>query len=133
MPKLPLLLFASVLAVPAGAQVPISGLGTASNGREDVMRRQWLGNGDRLGPDRDQARAGVLVGQLRQLDRQVGRERDSGQISRSDARRFFRESALIDELYVRYSADGLSAAEADELQNRIYVLRSIPIPRRQSH
>ena len=131
MGKLPLLLFAAAIAAPAATQPPISGLGGGGSGREEGLRRQWLGSGDALHADRDPQRGARLLGQLQQVDRQVDRERDRGLISRADARRIRREAAQIGILYARYSDNGLSDDEADELQTRIDVLRSTPPPPRQ--
>jgi hypothetical protein len=132
MGKLLLFLLAVAAAVPAAAQIPISGIGGAGSGREAALRRQWLGADDRLEPDRDPRRGAELLGQLRQVDRRIERQRDNGQISRGEARRAHREAARIGSLYSQYSGNGLSTAEAAELQTRIQVLAGIPIANRQA-
>jgi hypothetical protein len=48
-----------------------------------------------------------------------------GQLSRKQAKELRREAAEISALETRYAADGLSDAEAAELQTRAEVLRSI--------
>jgi hypothetical protein len=49
--------------------------------------------------------------------------RRAGQLSRSEARQLRREARQIGRLHSRYGADGLSSAEAAELQMRAAVLR----------
>lgn len=53
----------------------------------------------------------------------IGDGRRSGQLSRGEARQLRRETGQLDTLAARYGADGLSAAEARELQVRAEVLR----------
>lgn len=49
--------------------------------------------------------------------------RDSGQLTRRDARRLRRKAGQLDTLTERYGAGGLSDAEARELDTRALVLR----------
>jgi hypothetical protein len=65
-----------------------------------------------------------LARQVDQLHDRVDRARESGTISRQEARQFRREARLIDRLGYRYGDDGLSASENAELQNRIHYLNS---------
>ena len=121
-----------VAAVPAAAQLPISGIGGSGSGREAATRQRWLGPEDRLGPSPDPRSGDGLLVQLRQENRRAERERDDGLISRRESRHIHRETERIRTLYGRYSNDGLSSAEVAELQSRIHLLRSSPRPTAQT-
>jgi hypothetical protein len=62
--------------------------------------------------------------QARHIGRKVERARESGAISRREARQLRREARLIDSLGYQYGRDGFSASEHAELQNRIFYLES---------
>ena len=62
------------------------------------------------------------VGDIR---KQVGRARESGRISRREARQLDRGARLIRRLERRYASDGLSASERRELEARTLHLRSV--------
>ncbi|MBX9882186.1 MAG: hypothetical protein K2X73_09460 [Sphingomonas sp.] len=69
---------------------------------------------------------------LRETRDVIRRERDAGRLTRGEARAFRREAWAIDALADRYGADGLSASEAQELENRARVLRDMAqAPRRR--
>nr|WP_086493559.1 hypothetical protein [Novosphingobium panipatense] len=65
---------------------------------------------------------------LGQADRRVGKAiregRDSGRLSKADAKGLRKERTQIDSLAQRYGSDGLSPQEADELYMRSRVLES---------
>jgi len=70
----------------------------------------------------------------------IDRGRDSGQLSRREARRLRREANQIDMLADRYGSDGMSDAEARELATRERVLgaqvsaqRTAGFPGKPSH
>ena len=68
---------------------------------------------------------------LRDIDRSVERGRESGRLSRREARRLDREARAIDRLARLYGRDGLSPSEAAELEARTAYLRdSVNRPRR---
>ena len=70
----------------------------------------------------------VLPGVARELgqaDRGIRDGRESGQLSRREARALRRESRQISVLEERYQRDGLSQAERAELESRVAALRSI--------
>jgi hypothetical protein len=71
-----------------------------------------------------------LAGQIRLLDRRIDRLRDSGQISRREARDMRREAHAIAASWWRLGSDGLSASEADELQHRLLAADSRALPSR---
>lgn len=117
-------LLALLAATPAAAQIPISGVGNAGGSEMQAMRR-WLGRADDR-PDRAhmRQRSAELGGQIRQLRGRIDDLRDSGQISRAEARRMRREVARAAIYHQLYSGGGMSDSEAAELQNQIYVAGS---------
>ena len=62
---------------------------------------------------------------LEQADRSIRDGRESGQLSRREARQLRRESRQISVLEERYQRGGLSQSERAELETRIAALRSI--------
>ncbi|QAY75754.1 hypothetical protein [Sphingosinicella sp. BN140058] len=62
--------------------------------------------------------------ELREIRSGVDHARDSGMISRGEARRLNREARQIGRLAERYGRDGLSSAESRELQGRTVALRA---------
>lgn len=123
-------LFALLAATPAAAQLPISGVGEAG-GSDMAQIRRWLGRADDR-PDRihDRHRSAELAGQIGQLRRRIDDLRDSGQISRAEARAMRRETARAALFHSVYRGDGISDSEAAELQNRIFVAHSLVRPSR---
>ena len=69
-----------------------------------------------------------LAGQMRQLDERIDDLRDSGQISRREARNMRRDARAISHAWWRYGSDGLSDSEADELQSRLLAANSLARP-----
>lgn len=68
--------------------------------------------------------------EVRDLDGRIERARESGLLSRADARRLGREARAIGRLARVYGRDGLSPSERTELENRARYLRdSIARPR----
>jgi hypothetical protein len=102
-----------VLLVVSPAQARISG-GTA--GSWPTPPRQIFPRIGTPGPG--------FARQVDQLHDKVERARESGTISRQEARQFRREARLIDRLGYRFGDDGLSTSEQGELQNRIHYLNS---------
>ncbi|HEY0622590.1 hypothetical protein [Sphingomonas sp.] len=71
--------------------------------------------------------------ELGQADRDIRAGRESGQLSRREARALRRESRQIGVLEARYRRGGLSASERAELESRIAALRSVTGARRSGH
>ena len=116
-----LLLMLGVAAAPAAtAQI----VGRPTYERVSVPD-PFLGNGDRPGPS---------VGQeLRAIDRRIDRARESGMITRREARAMRREAAGIARLAGFYRQGGFTPSERLELRTRIEVLRdSVNRHRRES-
>ena len=68
---------------------------------------------------------------LRDVDERIGRARESGLLSRREARRLGREARAIGRLARTYGRDGLSGSERAELEARTNYLRdSVGKPRR---
>lgn len=63
--------------------------------------------------------------ELGQVDRDIRQGRESGQLSRHEARQLRRESRQIAVLEQRYARGDLSESERAELETRIAVLRSV--------
>lgn len=63
--------------------------------------------------------------ELGQADRSIRDGRESGQLSRREARALRRESRQIATLERRYARGGLSQSERAELESRIAALRSV--------
>lgn len=63
--------------------------------------------------------------ELGQADRNIREGRESGQLSRREARALRRESRQIAVLEERYQRGGLSQSERAELESRIAALRSV--------
>lgn len=124
------LLVIILAAPPAAAQLPISGVGERGGARMEQIRR-WFGySTDEPHRIHDRHRSAELAGQIRQLRRRIGALRDSGQISRAEARAMRRETARVAYFYSAYRGGSISDSEAAELQNRIYVARSLVRPSR---
>jgi len=72
-----------------------------------------------------------LGGQIRQLDERIDDLRESGQISRREARDMRRDAHAIADSWWVYGSDGLSDSEASELQSRLLAANSLarPTPR----
>lgn len=105
-----LLVLASAIAAPAGAQ--IVGPRPPSDYRPP---NPFIGDSSLPGP---------TVGRdVRDLRQRVDRARESGAISRREARRLDREARLIRRLAARYGRDGMSASEKAELEARSRYLR----------
>ncbi len=69
---------------------------------------------------------------LRETRDVIRQERDAGRLTRGEARAYRREAWAIESLTERYGADGLSLAEARELENRARALRDMArAPRRR--
>lgn len=69
--------------------------------------------------------------ELRDIEGRIDRARDSGALSRGEARRLEREARAIGRLGRLYGRDGLSPSERAELENRAAYLRgavSLPPP-----
>jgi hypothetical protein len=100
------------LAAPATAQIvgrPVYG---------DVPRMDRLGRADSRLP-------GPGIGRdLGDVHDRIDDARESGRISRGEARGYRREARAIGALARRYGADGLSPWEANELEFRARALRS---------
>ncbi|MGA9582537.1 MAG: hypothetical protein WBR13_11285 [Allosphingosinicella sp.] len=115
-------LHASILtalaAVPAGAQIA---------GKRDygpvAVSSPFLQDSRLPGPG--------IGRQLRDLDRDIDRARESGRLSGREARRLEREARAVGRLARRYGRDGLSPSERAELEARANYLRdSVGRPRR---
>jgi hypothetical protein len=112
-----LTLAAAALAAPAGAQIA---------GKRDY------GPVPTSSPfPADSRLPGPAIGrEVRDLEGRIGRARDSGLLSRGDARRLEREARAIGRLARAYGRDGLSPSEKAELENRAAYLRdSVGRPR----
>ncbi|WP_423605537.1 hypothetical protein [Sphingomonas sp. MS122] len=70
--------------------------------------------------------------ELGQADRSIRDGRESGQLSRREARALRRESRQIAVLEERYMRGGLSDSERAELETRIHALRSVTGAKRSS-
>lgn len=127
-PFVPLALL--IAAMPVAAQIPINGAGAARGG-QDAAARRWLGRADDR-PDRvhQRGRSAELAGQIHRLRARIDDLRDSGQISRAEARRMRREASRAALYYAAYAGDGISDSEAAELQQRIYVADALVRPSR---
>ena len=66
----------------------------------------------------------MVAHELRETRRNIERRRESGELSRREARRLRQEANLVGRLTVRYGTDGLSTAERGELMLRANALRS---------
>jgi hypothetical protein len=62
--------------------------------------------------------------EVRDIRKRVDRARESGRISKREARLLDREARLIRRLERRYASDGLSASERRELEARALYLRA---------
>ena len=102
-------LVAASLAVPATAQITISGVGRSGSPGIERMRPMDRGFGREF--DRVQDR--------------IEDARDAGRLTRAEARGYRREARMIETLRDRYSRDGLSDAEDRELRTRISALESL--------
>jgi hypothetical protein len=112
MRKAPLLLAIFSLAAPAAAQI-------AGRPVYDPMPRM-----DRLGPAESRGPAPRIGNERRGLRGRIDDARDSGRISRGEARAYRREALAIRALARRYGADGLSPSEVLELRFRAQLLNS---------
>ena len=77
---------------------------------------------------RNASRGIELGGQIRQLDERIDDLRESGQISRREARDMRRNAHAIADSWWVYGSDGLTDFEADELQSRILAANSLARP-----
>jgi hypothetical protein len=77
---------------------------------------------------RNASRGAELGGQIRQLGDRIDDLRDSGQITRRQARDMRRDAHAIARSWWAYGSDGLTDSEADELQNRLVAARSLARP-----
>lgn len=99
------------ITLPAAAQIRDSGMG-----------RGW--------PVAKPALPGVTR-DLHQADQSIRDARDTGQLSRKDARALKREARMIAALEERQSRDGLTGSEQAALQQRVEALRSVASARRK--
>jgi len=72
-------------------------------------------------------------GETDRIRRDIRRGRDSGQLSRRDARNLRVETYQIDRLRSRFGRDGLSDSEAAELATRQQLLREDVLRKRGGH
>jgi hypothetical protein len=79
---------------------------------------------DRLGPADSRPPLPRVRNERRELRESIDDARDSGRISRSEARAYRREVRAIGALARRYGRDGLSPSEVMELRFRAQVLES---------
>jgi hypothetical protein len=63
--------------------------------------------------------------ELADIRRDIARSRDSGDLTRAEARQLRRQVRLIGSLAGRYGQDGLSRPERNELQSRALYLRGL--------
>lgn len=124
------LLTTLLAATPAAAQLPISGVGEAGGAEMAQIRRLLVRHDDR--PDRvhNRHRSAELAGQIGQLHRRIADLRETGQITRAEARAMRRQAGSVAVFYSAYEGDGISDSEAAELQNRILVAHSLVRPTR---
>lgn len=109
---LPILAFASVaLAAPAQAQI-VGRPDFGPAGGSDPFLSRGFAPGPSIGSE------------VRHMRERIGQARESGLITRKEARRLDREARLIGRLARRYGRDGLSGSERGELETRAAVLRS---------
>ncbi|HEX9946390.1 MAG TPA: hypothetical protein VGA98_02515 [Allosphingosinicella sp.] len=103
-------LLASTLALPAAAQIA---------GKRDYgpvpAASPFLPDSRLPGPG--------VAREVRDLEGRIDRARDSGALSRREARRLGREARAIGRLERRFGRDGLSPSERAELENRARYLR----------
>ena len=108
---LPLFALLLPLAAPAGAQIV---------GRRDygpvAASDPFIGDGRLPGPG--------IWRDLRDINHRIDRARDSGLLSRREARQFRREARRIGSAAGVYGRDGISASEHRELEARAFALRS---------
>ena len=72
----------------------------------------------------DSSLPGPAIGrELRDVRRGIERARETGELTRREAREFRREARLIDRFAERFRRGGLSASERRELEIRARVLR----------
>jgi len=77
---------------------------------------------------RNASRGVELGGQIRRLEERIDDLRDSGQITRRQARDMRRDARAIADSWWAYGSDGLSDFEADQLQSRLFAARSLARP-----
>jgi len=114
MPRLPILvlaLAAAASAAPAAAQIV---------GRNDYGH---VGRGDPFLADSSLGSPGAGR-EARQIRRDIRAGRESGQLSRGEARQLGREARRLGLSARRYRQGGLSVGESRELQMRVLALRS---------
>lgn len=124
------LVFALLAASPAAAQMPISGVGEAGGAEAARVRRLLVRHNDRPQRIHDRHRRVELAGQIGQLHRRIRDLRETGQITRAEARAMRRQAGSVAIFYSAYEGDGISDSEAAELQNRILVAHSLVRPTR---
>jgi len=66
-----------------------------------------------------------VAGVVQQVLSDIQQGRDSGQLSRKEARELRKEAGLIGQMEERFARDGLSDDERAELQNRAEVVRAV--------
>ena len=104
-------LLASLAIQPAGAQ--IVGPRPPSDYRPP---NPFIGDSRLLGPSAGR--------EARNIRKHVDRAKESGRISKREARQLNREARLIRQLERRYASDGLSESERRELEARALYLRA---------
>lgn len=110
--RLSLLVLASVAVLQAPAQAQF--VGRPDSGFEPTPD-PFLGDGRVPGP--------AAGRELRDTRRRIDRARESGALTRREARALKREARRIEAAAVRYGRDGLSDSERRELEVRTRVLR----------
>jgi len=100
------------LALPAAASAQIAG---PHDYGPVAPANPFLGDSSLPGPG--------IYGDLRQARKNIDRARNSGFISRREARQMRREARSIERLANVYSRDGLSDSEKRELETRALALR----------
>jgi hypothetical protein len=121
-----ILLAVNVAALPASAQIvgSMQGLsGRPGNGiRGDILPDQP--SDPRIGP-------ALQIGrQTRSIRASIRAGRESGQLTRSEARSLYREAARISAAGARYGRDGYGPGESGILQARIEGLRGLVAAKR---
>lgn len=126
------LLLAAFLAATPAAALPPTTSGGGWTGTAPAMPR----GGGIVGTIRTEAPPTVdrrdvqIAGEIRQLEERIDDLRDSGQISRREARNMRRDAYAIAHSWWSFGSDGLSDSEADELEDRLFAARSLALPSR---
>lgn len=127
-----LLLAPFLAATPAAALPPTTSGGGGWTGTAPAMPRGGgiVGTIRTEAPPRVDPREVQIAGEIRQLDERIDDLRDSGQISRREARNMRRDAHAIAHSWWSFGSDGLSNSEADELNDRLFAARSLALPSR---